>query len=76
MQQNLSLLKYVNEKLETRYLMPSTSLRMETQKSANSFVKIYFYKNSKNLKNMILVGNFNINALDHEQNKNSENSAI
>ena len=41
---------------------------METQKSANSFVDL-FSKNSKNLKNMILAGDFNINALDYEQNK-------
>ena len=39
---------------------------METRKSANSFVDL-FSKNSKNLKNMILAGDFNINA--YEQNK-------
>ena len=62
-------MKYVKEKLETPYLMPYTGLRMETQKSANSFVKISFFKNSKNLKNMIFAGDFNISALDYEQNK-------
>ena len=59
----------VTEKLEIRYLMSSTGLRMETQKSANSSVKIYFLKNSKSLKNMILAGDFNVNILDYEQNK-------
>ena len=33
------------------------------------FCKDLFSKNSKNLKNMILAGHFNINALDDEQNK-------
>ena len=62
-------MKYVTEKLETQYPNhKSTGLRMETQKSANSFVKIYFL-NSKNLENMILAGAFNSNALDLEQNK-------
>ena len=42
---------------------------METQKSANSFVKIYFLKIVKTWKSMILAGDFNINALDYEQNK-------
>ena len=37
----------VTEKLETRHIMPSTGLRMETQKSANFFVKIYFLKTVK-----------------------------
>ena len=48
--------------------MSSTGLRMETRKSANSFVDL-FSKNSKNLKNMILAGDFNINALGYERNK-------
>ena len=34
----------IESQLETRYLMSSTGLQMETQKSANSFVKIYFLK--------------------------------
>ena len=53
-----------NRKLETRYLMLSTGVLMETQKSVNSFVKIYFPKTVKTLKNIILAGDFNINALD------------
>ena len=62
MQQNLCLLKYVTEKIETRYLISPTGLRMETQKSANIFVKICFLKTIKKLKNIILAGDFNINA--------------
>ena len=67
MQENLCLLKYVTEKLETLYLMQSTRLLMETLK--NQFCKDLFSKNSKNLKHMIITGDFNINTLDYEQNK-------
>ena len=42
MKENLCLLKYVTKKLETRYLMSSTGLLIETEKSVNSFVKIFF----------------------------------
>ena len=38
-------------------------------KISEQFCKDLFSKNSKNLKNMILAGDFNINALDYEQNK-------
>ena len=38
-------------------------------KISKQFCKDLFSKNSKNLKNMILAGDFNINALDYEQNK-------
>ena len=44
---NCDLLKYVTKKLKTRYLMSSTGLRTETQKSANGFVKICFLKTLK-----------------------------
>ena len=33
-------------------------------------LKIYFQKNGKNLKNIVLAGDFNINFLDFETNKN------
>ena len=65
MQENL--LKYVTEKLEALYLIQSTRLLMETLK--NQFCKDLFSKNSKNLKNMIITGDFNINTLDYEQNE-------
>ena len=61
------ILKYVTEKLEALYLIQSTRLLMETLK--NQFCKDLFSKNSKNLKNMIITGDFNINTLDYEQNK-------
>ena len=38
-------------------------------KLSQQFCKDIFSKNSKNLKNTILAGDFNINALDYEQNK-------
>ena len=38
-------------------------------KISDQFCKNLFSKNSKNLKNMILAGDININALDYEQNK-------
>ena len=37
-------------------------------KISEQFCKDLFSKNSKNLKNMIIAGDFNINALDYEQN--------
>ena len=49
--------------------MSIKGLRMKTQKSANSFGKIYFLKIVKTWKSMILASDFNINALDYEQNK-------
>ena len=41
-------------------------------KISEQFCKDLFSKNSKNLKNMILAGDFNINALDYEQNKKEQ----
>ena len=38
-------------------------------KISEQFCKDLFSNNSKNLKNTILAGDFNINALDYEQNK-------
>ena len=38
-------------------------------KISEQFCKNLFSKNRKNLKNKILAGDFNINALDYEQNK-------
>ena len=38
-------------------------------KISEQFCKDLFFKNSKNLKNMVLEDDFNINALDSEQNK-------
>ena len=38
-------------------------------KISEPFCKDLFSKNSKNLKNMVLAGDFIINALDYEQNK-------
>ena len=51
----ICLLKYVKEKLETRYLMSLTGLRMETQKTVSSFVKIYFLKIVKTWKIFLQV---------------------
>ena len=46
------------------YSSPNGDLKISEQ-----FCKDLFYKKSENLKNMILAGDFNINALDYEQNK-------
>ena len=41
-------------------------------KISEQFCKDLFSNNSKNLKNTILAGDFNINALDYEQNKEGQ----
>lgn len=69
MQWNLCLLKFVTEKLETRYFnltywSPNTDTKISEQ-----FCKDLFHKNSENLKNIILAGKININVLDYKQNK-------
>ena len=66
MEENLCLLKYVTEKLETHvvYRPPNGDTKLSEQ-----FCKDLFPKNSKHLKNMIFSGDFKINALDYKQNK-------
>ena len=67
MQQNLS---FEICKRKTRNTVFNVAYRPPNGDTKNSeqFCKDLFSKNSKNLKN-ILAGDFNINALDYEQNK-------
>ena len=41
-------------------------------KQCETYSKDVFPKNGKNLKNIVLAGDFNINLLDFETNKNVE----
>ena len=53
-----------NTKFNAVYRPPNGDTKISEQ-----YCKDLFSKNSKNLKNMILAGDFNINVLDYEQSK-------
>ena len=68
MQSNFSLLKYQIPKniiLNTIYSPPYGDM-----KQCETHFKDLFSKNGKNMKNIVLAGDFNINFLDFETNKN------
>ena len=61
----ISSTKSKNIILNTIYRPPNGDM-----KQCESYFKYIFSKNSKNLKNIVLAGDFNINFLDFERNKN------
>ena len=64
----ISSTKSKNIILSTIYRPPNGDM-----KQCETYFKDVFSKNDKNLKNIVLAGDFNINVLDFETNKNVQN---